>query len=99
MAAPHVSGVLALMLEADPTLTPKRAKEILRDSSREDEFTGSVPNSSWGYGKIDAQAAVLQTVSSAQHKGSGCAQVYDLDATMALLIGILFVITRRTFYR
>src|SRR5204863_7815865 len=29
MATPYVAGVLALMLEADPTLTPDEAKQII----------------------------------------------------------------------
>jgi hypothetical protein len=33
MAAPHISGIVALMLEADGTLTPGEIKDILQDTS------------------------------------------------------------------
>lgn len=65
MAAPHVTGVLALMLEANPTLTPKKAKKLLHASARQDESTGVAPNFAWGYGKLDAQKAVRLTEKSA----------------------------------
>ena len=35
MATPIASGVVALMLEADSTLTPQEVKDILRNSSEE----------------------------------------------------------------
>ncbi|MBK8504308.1 MAG: S8 family peptidase [Saprospiraceae bacterium] len=53
-AAPLVAGIVALMLEADPNLTPEKAKDLLADHARKDNFTGSVPNHVWGYGKVDA---------------------------------------------
>ena len=43
-AAPLSTGVIALMLEADPSLTPAEIKSILQQSARQDSFTGSVPN-------------------------------------------------------
>lgn len=57
-AAPLSTGVIALMLQLDPTLTNQEVKEILQLSAREDSFTGSVPNITFGYGKLDALAAV-----------------------------------------
>ena len=57
-AAPLSTGVIALMLEVNPDLTPSEIRDILRDSARQDSFTGSVPNDDWGYGKLDALAAI-----------------------------------------
>lgn len=55
MASPMVTGIIALCLEADPTLTPSEIKSLLSIYSNEDSFTGfSLPNNTWGYGKIDA---------------------------------------------
>ncbi len=61
-AAPLSTGVIALMLEADPSLTPAEIKSILQQSARQDSFTGSVPNHTWGYGKLDALAAIERTL-------------------------------------
>lgn len=54
MAAPHVTGLVALMFQTDPTLTPGRIIDKVRSTARADEQTGAVPDSMWGYGKIDA---------------------------------------------
>ena len=54
MAAPLVAGVLGTWLEASPLLTLNQAKEIIRNSSISDTNTKSLPNSFYGYGKIDA---------------------------------------------
>ncbi len=60
-AAPILTGTLALMLEVNPNLTVAQAKDILHQSARTDAFTGTVPNNDWGYGKLDALAAVVAT--------------------------------------
>lgn len=57
-AAPLTAGIIALMLERDPTLTPAEILEILQQTAREDSFTGTTPNNSFGHGKIDAKAAL-----------------------------------------
>jgi hypothetical protein len=59
-AAPLTAGVIALMLEVNPELTPGEIKTILQETAREDSFTGATPNNEWGYGKLDALAAVLE---------------------------------------
>lgn len=57
-AAPLSTGIIALMLEANPTLTPTQIKDILQQSSEGDGFTGTVPNPVWGYGKLNALKAL-----------------------------------------
>lgn len=57
-AAPLSTGVIALMLELDPTLTPAEILTILQESARTDSFTGSTPNNTFGHGKLDAKAAL-----------------------------------------
>lgn len=61
-ASPVVTGVIALMLELSPTLTAEEVKMILQSTARQDAFTGAVPNNQWGYGKIDAYAAVTMAM-------------------------------------
>ena len=63
MATPIASGVLALMLEADSTLTPQEVKDILRNSSEErgdpsEESTSERWNDKYGFGIIDASCAI-----------------------------------------
>ncbi len=58
MAAPHVCGGVALMLQKNPDLTPRQIKEALINSARTDTFTGDVPNEKFGYGKLDIKAAI-----------------------------------------
>ncbi len=62
MASPAVSGVVALMLQANPNLQYLDVKEILRLTARLDVNTGEIQDSSdfgWGWGKINAHQAVL----------------------------------------
>jgi hypothetical protein len=57
-AAPIVAGIIALMLEMNPLLDAAQVKEILQQTARSDQFTGQTPNTTWGYGKVDAYAAL-----------------------------------------
>ncbi len=63
-AAPLSTGVIALMLQVNPDLTPNEIRNMLRFSSIEDSFTGATPNPTWGYGKLDALGAVERAFSS-----------------------------------
>lgn len=60
MAAPFVTGVMAVWLQTTPEMTPEEAKEILQKTSRKDSFTGELeePTNIWGYGKIDAYEGI-----------------------------------------
>ncbi|MBX2826812.1 MAG: S8 family peptidase [Flavobacteriaceae bacterium] len=60
-AAPLATGVIALMLEVNPNLTPDQVRTLLHNSSQEDAFTGPVPNDDWGYGKLDALQLIEDT--------------------------------------
>jgi subtilisin family serine protease len=68
MAAPHVTGAIALFLEQRPDLTPEDVKEIFARTSIQDAFTsrsyglaawGGVPSDWWGYGKLNVQDGLL----------------------------------------
>ena len=63
MATPIASGVVATMLQAEPSLTPQEVKDILRNSS-EQRGSATEPsisnrwNAEWGFGLIDASCAI-----------------------------------------
>ncbi len=58
MAAPHVAGAVALMLDKNPTLASQEIKSILTSNTRTDVYTGPVPNYNWGFGKLDVYEAI-----------------------------------------
>lgn len=68
MSSPAVAGICALILEANPYLSPQQVKTIIIQTRRLDSFTGVIDangDHSWGHGKINAYAAIqlaLQTV-------------------------------------
>ena len=57
-ASPIVTGIIALMLQMKPDLDAAQVKQILHQSARSDIYTGSTPNTHWGYGKVDALNAL-----------------------------------------
>lgn len=59
MSSPFVTGVVALILQANPYLSPAQIKEILMQSARLDNFTANAEEEQYGAGKIDAYHAVL----------------------------------------
>ncbi len=56
MATPHVAGLAALMLQADPTLTVDQLETTIEETAT--PLGGSTPNNSYGWGRVDAYAAV-----------------------------------------
>ena len=63
MASPATAGVVALMLEASPTIEPRQIRDILRNTAREDNRTGTIPlagSTRWGHGKVTATTAIQQ---------------------------------------
>lgn len=63
MSSPATAGVVALMLEASPTIEPRQIRDILRKTAREDNRTGTISSAGspvWGHGKVTATAAIQQ---------------------------------------
>ncbi len=76
MASPHVAGVCALILAANPSLTGQQVRDIIEQTSQKIGGysylpTAGRPNGTWnnqmGYGLVDAYQAVLLA------QTSGCA--------------------------
>jgi len=61
MATPMVTGIIALLLDINPNLSFNDIKQLIQSTAITDNFTGSVPNNTWGYGKIDALGAAQST--------------------------------------
>lgn len=57
-SAPIVVGAVALMLEVAPDLTASEVRQILRETAVGDANTGALPNTAWGFGKLDVFEAV-----------------------------------------
>lgn len=72
LSAPVVSGIIALWLQADPTLTTERVKEIFAKTCRQDDSMlnqsfntpkpVSWPNNECGYGEINAYRGLLEVL-------------------------------------
>jgi hypothetical protein len=63
MSAPAVTGIVALLLQADPQLTAADVKDLLRNTARRDNYTGTIPpegSTRWGMGKVNAYAAMRE---------------------------------------
>ena len=69
MAAPHVAGLTALMLEAKNDLTPAQIRAKINATAVKDGFTGVSASAQWGNGKVDSQAAVQQVLSVSRSTG------------------------------
>jgi len=61
-AAPHVAGVCALLLEADPSLTNSQIKSILTATAATDSMTTSTPDNYWGHGRVNAISATRRVL-------------------------------------
>ncbi|MCO5275654.1 MAG: S8 family peptidase [Flavobacteriales bacterium] len=65
MSAPATTGTVALLLEADPTLTPAEIRGIIRNTALTDNKTGTIPpggSTRWGMGKLNAYHAITEAL-------------------------------------
>ncbi|RMH07466.1 MAG: hypothetical protein D6699_01480 [Aquificota bacterium] len=74
-----VAGLVALMLERNPNLTPEQVKEILTSNAVRESFMGGLPNNTYGYGKavftevvVAEQPPQPPQQESVQGGGGGC---------------------------
>ena len=62
MSSPFTTGVVALLLEANPTLTAQQVKEALIFSTTHDSLTEARGMVRFGHGKVNAYQAVLRAL-------------------------------------
>ena len=77
MASPHVAGAAALLLQANPTLTPDQVRMALQATAKPVEsFTSTAAAPFWqvGYGRVDLQAAVAAVTGKSWSKNLPKAQ-------------------------
>ncbi|HPI21273.1 MAG TPA: S8/S53 family peptidase, partial [Candidatus Kapabacteria bacterium] len=61
MSAPVTTGSIALMLQANPKLTPQNIKDIFKETATRDSYTGSIATTAsniWGWGKMNLFEAI-----------------------------------------
>jgi serine protease AprX len=90
MAGPHVAGLVALLISADPTLKGNvdRLEDIIEQTAvrkTTNEGCGldsptQVPNNTYGWGRIDALAAVLLAASPKATISSAIAELDEIIA-------------------
>ena len=65
MATPHITGIAALVWQSNPALTGAQMRErIKRTANPATDGSTPPPNTTWGYGKVNALAAVRNSVAS-----------------------------------
>lgn len=58
MSCPYTSGVVALWLQADPTLDVATIKEVMKESAIDPEAPSALQKKQWGGGRLDALAGL-----------------------------------------
>jgi serine protease AprX len=84
MATPHVSGIVALMLEANPNLTPAQVRDILERTAT--NMTGRL---AWeaGAGHVNAYAAVAEAAGMRNDFGATVNSLREFNANALLAPG------------
>lgn len=62
MAAPNVAGIVALLLQVNPKASVSEIRDVIQSTAIRDNFTGTDSNMNYGYGKINAYAAVKKMI-------------------------------------
>jgi subtilisin family serine protease len=66
MSAPLTSGVIAMLLQINPALSPQEIKDLLSKTAIKDAYTGVIPaagSNTWGKGKVNAMGAIRELLS------------------------------------
>lgn len=90
-ASPYVAGIVALMLEENPSLTPAQTKNLLREASIDLGPAG--PDLDHGFGLVDARDAVLLASGAEEDNGNiliaGGQERYQVEGSVSAAGGTL----------
>jgi hypothetical protein len=92
MASPCVAGIAALYLEKCGRASYASFRNDLINTSQADQFTGTIPNNAYGYGKPHALNLLLPNEFNAAITGDSgmCATPIPLTATSSYLLSTAF---------
>lgn len=79
MACPVAAGVVALWLQANPTLTPSDVMDVVSHTSRRPEEGLDYPNNLYGHGEINAYAGLLHLLGLTHVEGLSGHQPQDVQ--------------------
>ncbi len=100
MSAPHVAGTVALLFQRNADLTSDEVKAAITGHATTDANTGtSLPDNTWGYGKLNALEAMKSvtvgtnnTISpSASPGGGACSLQRDAELKGEWVVMMLFL--------
>ena len=84
-AAPHVAGALALLKSAIPGLSAQDAETALKNSV----VSGSGPNNTYGYGRLDAAKAYAYLATPGDVNGDGKIDFIDVMIALRTIVGLI----------
>ncbi len=88
MASPVVAGIMALWLQAKPTLTQPELKELLKKTAVTEAQMEAIPNNQYGLGKINALNGLKELLStrSVENAGPDTELGYVFDQTTGTVV-------------
>jgi subtilisin family serine protease len=111
MASPVVAGIVAQLLEVNSNLDVFQVKDILSKTALSDSYTLTLPNYTYGYGKVSITPSTFnlfpatsssnpQTTSASSGGassggGGGCSMLQYTDLTFMLLSLLTVIILRK----
>ena len=91
MSAPVVSGTIALMLQLNPKLSPSDVRAAMSATAVKDSHVMAGDSERWGYGKLDASAAVHYVMSNTLLRGD---VNDDGEVTIADVLALIDIVLR-----
>ena len=88
MASPHVAGVAALVLSANPGMTADQVGNVIRSTARplRDNPSDPVPNDNYGHGLVQAAAAVQAAAPSVPSRQIVCQRTVQVTCQRSVSI-------------